>query len=361
MWPGMKGDTFYFPTAEGVYLRNNQGSYVIKGKGIARILDILVPHLDGQHTLAEISRNIPPQFRESVARIVDLLVTKGFAKDLTHDIPYNLSQRELRAYEAEIAFIDPFTDSATSHFEQYRYSNVLLLGSGLTLTALVHAHLHSGLFQINVLVTDECDTDRQRHQEFLSLYQERDGRQRIITVDPPDWNDEAAIKRLLVPFDAVVHISDRPMVARTQLLNRFCMEQAKPLIQATIIGDHAWIGPLVQKEKPGCWECAWHRLQANFTPSDADPAAYEFRDGISAPVSSCLAAPTAAVVANITSFELFKYLTGAGPLETNEYLLHINLETLRRSRHHFLPHPLCQHLHLEPFYPLPCSGTWSGN
>ena len=55
MRPKLKSDTFYIPLADGVYLRNNQGSYKIKGKVMYRWIEKLAPYLDGQRTLAEIT------------------------------------------------------------------------------------------------------------------------------------------------------------------------------------------------------------------------------------------------------------------------------------------------------------------
>lgn len=335
MRPKLKGDTYYFPTADGVYLRNNHESFYLKGKGLARLLDILGPYLNGAHTLDEIAANLPADRQELVRKLVQTLTTKGFILDVSTDLPHQLSERELRAYEAEIAFVEAFTPSAPSHFEQYRNARVLLIGSGLTLTALVHAALHSGLRQVHVLLTDECVTDRQRLLDYLELYRERDGHQEVYTAAPPDWTDEEAVRQALQPFDALLHLTDRTMTGRARLLSRLAYEQQKILIQAVVVGERAWIGPLARPGKPGCWECAWRRLQANF------PEAHTFEDFPSAEVSRFVAAPTAAVVANLLHFELFKYLTGVEALETVEHMLAIDLETLQSKRHAFVPHPFC--------------------
>lgn len=338
MRPKIRGDTFYFPTAEGIFLRNNQRSYVLKGKGVSRLLDILVPYLNGQHTLDEITQNLPPGRQETVIKLITLLVNKGFFQDLSHDLPHNLTLTEQEAYAAEIAFIGSFTDSAAHHFERYRLSRILLIGSGLTLTALVHAHLHSGLRQVNVMITDECATDTQRLYDYLTLYRERDKLQSVTEIERPDWSNEEAVQDAIQPFDAILHISDRPMLARAALLNRLCVQQRKSLLQAVIVEQNAWSGPLVEKEQSGCWECAWRRLQANML----DYTPYILKDRAEAPISDFVAAPTAAVVANLLGFEIFKHITGAGPLETAAHLIETDLETLQSERYSFLPHPLCE-------------------
>lgn len=56
MRPKLKQDTFYMPIADGVFFRNNQGSLKMKGKVVYRWVENLVPYLNGQHTLEEITR-----------------------------------------------------------------------------------------------------------------------------------------------------------------------------------------------------------------------------------------------------------------------------------------------------------------
>ncbi len=340
----MKGDVFYFPTPEGVYLRNNQGSFHMKGKGIALLLDVLLPYLDGQQTLEEILQQAPTERRELISRLIQMLAARGFIRDVTSDRPHQLSAAELETYAAEIAFIEAFSDSSAWRFERYRSSRVLLIGSGLTLQALVQAALQSGLADIHVLITDECPLERSRLQEYLELRRTRDPRQTLHLLSPLNWEDEAAVEQALAPFEAVLHISDRPMLARSALLNRLCYRQGRLFLTATIIEGEAWLGPLVRAEKgvrPGCWECAWRRLQANL-PLETASTLYNFADRPEAAISYLLAAPTAAVVANVLHFELLKSIAGAGPLETAGHLLAIDLETLQSKRHPFKAAPSCR-------------------
>ncbi|GER83854.1 hypothetical protein KTAU_24910 [Thermogemmatispora aurantia] len=340
MRPRMRGDVFYFPTPEGVYLRNNQGAFHLKGKGLARLLDLLSPYLDGRYTLEEITQQAPEEQRALISKLIEMLTARGFIRDLTPDHPHQLSVREQETYAAEIAFIEAFQDSSAWRFERYRQSRVLLIGSGLTLQALVQAALHSGLADISVLITSECSLDRQRLQEYLALRRTRDPLQKLHMLEPLNWDDEQAVARALAPFEAVLHLSDRPMLRRSALLNRFCYQQGKLFLGATILDTQAWLGPLVspapgrQEASRGCWECAWLRLLANL-PSEMATTLYDFADHPEAPLSYALAGPTAAVVANTLNFELFKYITEAGPLETSGHLVFIDLETLQSQRHPF--------------------------
>jgi bacteriocin biosynthesis cyclodehydratase domain-containing protein len=133
------------------------------------------------------------------------------------------------------------------------------------------------------------------------------------------------------------------------MLNRLCVTHKKNLIQATIVDDHAWVGPLVRETQEGCWECAMLRLQGNLTNMREQLPLYAFQDQATAPISHFVALPTAAFVANLLGFEVFKSVTEAGPAETTGNLIEVNLETLRTQKHPFMPHPLCRTCqHPEP-------------
>lgn len=340
--PKLNGDTFFMPVSDGVYFRNNRDTLRLKGKHIYAWVENLVPYLNGQYSLDDLIKGLDAEKQKMVAELVNILLTNHFLKDAGADLPHQLDAQELQAYAAEIAFIDSFQDSGAYRFERFREKRVLLTGAGLTLTALVHAALKAGLRQVSVLYTDECERQEQRHYEYVQHFRERDARQELHEIASLPWDDEAQVISILQDFDAVVHISDRAMLARTKMLNRLCFLLGKTCIQAVLVDDYAWIGPLVHSRKVGCWECAWRRLQTNITNAEADRSHYTFQDHPATPVSRFNAPPTAAMTANHLIFELFKHITEAGPLETLDALIDFDLETLHQSHHPFLPHPLCE-------------------
>ena len=354
MLPKLKGDTFFVPMPDGIYFRNNQSSLKIKGKVIYRWVESLAPYLNGEHTLTKITAGLDSEKQALVNDLVNTLLTKGFLKDLSQDLPHHLSPTERETYAAEIAFIDSFGDSAAARFEHFREEQVLLIGSGLTMTGLVHASLKCGLRQVAVITTPECETDTRRHQEYLDLFHKGDPRQTLKKIAAPVWENEAEVQAILQPYDTIIHVSDRPMLARARMLNRLCVIHKKTLLQAIIVDDHAWIGPLVRGQGQaavpmGCWECAMLRLQGNLTNMREQLPLYDFQDQTTAPISRFVALPTAAFVANLLGFEVFKSVTEAGPVETKGNLIEVNLETLCTQKHSFMPHPLCRTCqHPEP-------------
>jgi putative thiazole-containing bacteriocin maturation protein len=353
MRPKLKGDTFYMPVEDGIYLRNNRGQFWIKGKAVSRWMERLAPYFNGHYTLEEITEGLDPEKQEMVTNLVGVLTTNQFLKDTSHDLAHTLSPTELETYASEIAFIDSFSDSAASRFEHFREQQVLVIGSGLTLTGLVHAGLKCGVRQLAVITTQECETDTHRHRDYLDLFHKGDPRQELREIEAPHWEDEAEVLATLQPFDTILHISDRPMLARARRLNQLCVTHTKNFIQALVVENRAWIGPLVCSGSKGCWECAWRRLQANLTNRQEQFSSYAFQDQATAPLSRFVALPTATFIANQLAFEIFKYVTQAGPLTTADSLIEIDLETLRSQKHPFLPHPLCSACH----HPVPYAAS----
>jgi len=362
------------PVADGVLFRNNQRSFRVKGKVVYSWMEYLAPYLDGRHTLQEIVEGLGPEKQAIVMNLVDSLATNHFLKDSSYDLAHTLSPTELETYASEIAFIDSFCDSAAYRFERFREQQVLVIGSGLTLTGLVHACLKCGVRQLAVLTTQECETNTRRHRDYLDLFHQGDPRQMLREIETPDWENEAEVLTALHSFDMIVHVSDRPMLARARMLNQLCVTHNKNLLQALLVEDQAWIGPLVRSDANGCWECAWRRLQANLSTMQGhnglNPqrghsvpplsmvikstraqlveelhSSYAFQDQTTAPISRFIALPTAALVANQLAFEILKYVAEAGPLETAESLIEADLETGCSQKHLFLPHPLCSACH----------------
>ncbi|HKR50627.1 MAG TPA: TOMM precursor leader peptide-binding protein [Pseudonocardiaceae bacterium] len=344
MRPKLRGDTKYVPTSDGIYLQNNRRVLRIPGKQVYQWIDRLAPYLDGDHSLAELTEGLSSDRAEMVDQLVEMLAGAGFVKDIEADDSHTLSPAETDAYAPEIAFIDYFCDSAAARFEAFRRTRVVAVGSGQTLTALVAANLAVGLRTVDVLVTGECLTDLDRCRRHLETARQRDPDQTLTVQTVTGWGgDEGAVRAALEPFDAVVHVSDRPMLGRATMVDRICRAEGKVLVQAVVEGDLAWIGPLISPddEQGMGWESAWRRLQATRTGSTAGHRRFAFNDDLTAPVSEYLTSPTAALVANQASFEVFKHLAGVPVPEPRGQLLRVDLETLRTTAHWFRPHPTC--------------------
>ena len=69
-------------------------------------------------------------------------------------------QKLLEKYASQIEFIENFVDSGAYHFQEYRQTKVLVVGSGPILVSLASALIESGLPKFDFLVTESIPTNR---------------------------------------------------------------------------------------------------------------------------------------------------------------------------------------------------------
>lgn len=340
--PKCKADTHYVPTPDGVYLRGNNNRLVLKGKSLYSLLARLMPNLTGNITLEELTAGLDADRKRMVTNLLEKLFAHQFLQDAEQDQPHTLRPLELETYASNIAFIESLQASAAYRFECFRNKRFLLIGSGPGLSALVQTGLQCGARKIGALVTPENETTAgETRQDVLDLFADAGSEENARLLDALSWENEAEVRATIQAYDAVLHIAGEPALARARLLNRLCIEQQKVCIQAVTVDGSAWIGPLVQPEANGCWECAWRRLQANLTDLASQFPRYAFHDRPLVSGERALTMAGATIVASRLVFELFQYLTQTGPTETVGKLSAIDLATLLSESHTFLPHPHC--------------------
>lgn len=340
--PKCKADTYYVPTPDGVYLRGNNNRLFLKGKSLYPLLERLMPNLTGNITLEELTGGLDADRKRMVTNLLEKLFTHHFLQDADEDQPHTLHPLELETYASNIAFIESLQASAAYRFECFRNKQLLLVGSGPALRALVQTGLQCGARKISALVTPEDEaTDASARQDVLALLAASVPGENARLLDALSWDDEAKVRAIVQTCDAILHIAAVPTLARAQLINRLCVEQQKTCIQAMIVDGSAWIGPLVCPESDGCWECAWRRLQANLPDLADQLPRYAFRDRPLLSGERSLTMPGAIMVANRLVFELFQYFTQIGSTEAASKLSVIDLTTFLSESHEFLPHPHC--------------------
>ena len=341
MRPQWKTDTYYIPTPDGVYLRGNANRLILKGKSLYPLLERLVPHLNGSITLEEITGGLDADRKRMVTHLIEKLAAHHFLQDTSQNQPHTLLPAELETRAQDIAFIESFQSSAAYRFEDFRNKHLLLIGSGPGFAALVQASLQCGVKQISAIVTPEAEAGANVRQDVLDVATRYASEQTVQLLDALAWENEAEVRATLQAYDAILHVAERPVLARAQLLNRLCVELQKPLLQAIVVKDYAWVGPLVCPETGACWECAWRRLQANLTELPDQCSSDAFLDQAATVGNRTLTQPEATVIANRMLFVLFQHFTQTGSPETAGKISAIDLTTLLSENHAFLPHPHC--------------------
>lgn len=327
--------------SDGIYLRGNNNHLMLKGKSLYALLERLLPNLNGNVTLKEITEGLDAGRERMITNLVEKLVAHAFLNDRSQDQHHTLHPSILERYASNIAFIESFQSSAARRFEHFRNQHLLIIGSGLSLASLVRASLQSGVKQIDVMVMSENGVSSNALLDTPDLFVRYDAEQTVQLRDTPSWESEIEARKVLQGYDAVLYIAERPMLVHARMLNSLCIDERKTFMQAILIGDDAWIGPLVSPETGDCWECAWRRLQVNLADLSEHASPYELRDQVHASHCSSLVTAEATLIANRLLLGLFQHFTQTRPAETAGKVCVTHLKTSQSESYAFLPHPHC--------------------
>lgn len=121
----LKEDTFFFPTDEGTYFRNNNGYFIIKGKKNYRLIKNICDFLNGEYTLDEILKDLNKDQITTIMKIVDILERNKFIR---YSEIESYSNTELEEFKNEINFLDYYTNEGIDNFKAFSQFPIKLLG-----------------------------------------------------------------------------------------------------------------------------------------------------------------------------------------------------------------------------------------
>lgn len=150
----VRPDAFYVRHADGVWLRNNIGSFSIRGAGAYDLVAALFANLDGERTVADLCAGLPPEASRSVLRLVETLAGNGFLREVTHP-PEPVPDRMAERYAAPLAFLEQHADRPVSRLTHLRSRLVTCVGDGVALRALLGALAEFGFARVRVRTGEE--------------------------------------------------------------------------------------------------------------------------------------------------------------------------------------------------------------
>jgi len=322
----VRGDTFFLPSSDGgVYFRNNIGSFRMEGSSIGQWLEKLMPVFNGEHSMHELTDGLPVQYQRHIYDIAEVLLTNGFVRDVSRDLPHQLQESILKKYASQIEFLDSFEGSGAYRFQIYRQSAVLAIGSGSFFVSLVKCLLESGLPRIHMRITNPETTNRKRIMELAEHARKLDQEVMVDEIACP-INGAADWRAAVQPFDAVLFVSDEGGEPELRVLQQICKEEKKVLLPAVILKQAGIAGPLVHPDSEGNWESARRRLHLQAIDKD--------------PQQHFPSVTAEAMLANVIVFEWLKTATEVASSALKNKLFLLDLETLEGNWHPLLPHPL---------------------
>ncbi|MFD8949987.1 hypothetical protein ACFV0B_14135 [Streptomyces xanthophaeus] len=338
MYPRMRTGIFFTPNAEGDGVLLTNGSEVVSFLGASTYawLERLSPHLNGAHSVADLTASLPPAPRQMVEKLVGALHEAGLVRDVSQDQAHSLTQDELDAYASEIAFVESFATSPALRFQRYRETRTVVIGAGTVFASAVEGALLTGVARLTARPVRQGPQDQALLDRLSGLEadaRDRDPGQRLET-EPLDPSDPVALRDAVAAAGLVLYAADHSDTALLRSLDRICAELGTAFVPVTLCSDEAWVGPVCAADRPATrWESLGLRLGDRLD------------DG--AQGSGFLTGPVPGIVANHLVFRAFEHLTGvAGSVADGEErerpaagVVRLDLESLQTSVHELTPHP----------------------
>ncbi|MFF1871429.1 TOMM precursor leader peptide-binding protein [Streptomyces sp. CB03911] len=362
--PRVRRDVLFTRTPEGVLFHNAHGGFSLTTKEAYRFASLIVPHLNGRNSVAEICQGLDGTRRSMVVELVRALYKRGFARDAGPAGPAGApapAPEVAARFAAQIDYVDHYAGEAGSRFQRFRESRVAVLGDDLTARWCVLSLVRNGCAAVGVaadvdrpgngfeevrtevaaLVAEGCPvsvtlldggagpqdgarpgggaagTGQQRHRTGLG-WADLEGFDLVVVTGGP-----AGLRQLVGLLDAGIPAGRR-------------------LLGAWTIGERAVVGPLMTTDTRGCWACAALRLGAN-TALDAAADLWSSVGPLAPldPGGPRIGRPLAAMLGNLLGYEVFRLTTGALPAETDGRLIIQDLDSLDVVAEPLLPHPRC--------------------
>jgi putative thiazole-containing bacteriocin maturation protein len=324
----VKRDTFFVPDLKGgVYFRNNVNSFRLEGQTIYQWIEKLLPMLNGDQTLGDLTKGLTIPYQERVYEISELLVENGFVRDISLDQQHHLDKDILDKYASQIEFIESFTDSAAFRFQQYRQTNPLVIGAGTIINSLVSSLLESGISQCDAMVIESDPIIQEQLQGLVKNAQRTNVRVRIIEGHFQEESMEEFWREKILPYNWVLYAAEDGNIEQLMVINRLCKQEGKAFIPAICLEHIGLVGPLVIPEEEGCFESAWRRLHRSAVTQN-EQQHQEF------------STTAASMLVNVAVFEFFKRVTGVADHNQCNQIYLLNSETLEGGWQSFITHPI---------------------
>ncbi|MEU2712505.1 TOMM precursor leader peptide-binding protein [Streptomyces sp. NPDC007205] len=332
----IKRDVLFTETDNGVLFHNAHGGFQLAGRSAYRFASLIVPYLNGDYTVRELSEMLPPQQQQMVSSLVRMLMERGLARDVpaTGESGAGPEPAVAERFEAQINYIDHFEDRASARFHAFRTARVVVLGDDAVAGWCAVAALRNGIASIGF--AGPADVFAQAAKEAAELAE---------TGTPASVTQVAEYDRLLDwseldGFDLVVCTGRQAPAQVVRLLTQGVPEGSR-LLPLTRYGHRVVVGPLARGGGDGaCWSCAMLRLGFN---GDSGAAADVWR-AVALGGGQEGREPgrhLSAILGNLLGYEVFREFTGVLPPETENSVIVQEIDSFDTAVAQVLRHPQC--------------------
>jgi bacteriocin biosynthesis cyclodehydratase domain-containing protein len=322
-------------TDEEVVLKRGVSELLLRGAGVASLLEALLPLLDGTRSKEQIKETFPGPLRGEVDRLLSDLRRRRMISDLSAS-----------SDAGDEAIGDPLQASFYRNFDQtwqgavtpLRAKQVIIYGVNFISRALVRSLLEMEFGNITLVEDPILSNHLVSHRwvEELDQAAALDGQQRFHFVDHAP-SDEA-----LQGAELICATSDFGTADTLFDLNRSALHHAKLFLPVWLSDMVGYLGPLVYPFETACLRC--YRLRA-----DSNDTRHALSDAIRAHMTSRPEArpgtgmlpPMAGVLGEAAAMEVVKCLGGFAPNDSVGRSIEINLVSFRSTVRRVLKVPRC--------------------
>ncbi|MGW4726712.1 TOMM precursor leader peptide-binding protein [Streptomyces sp. NPDC004291] len=346
--PRVRRDVLFTETPKGVIFHNADGGFQVASPSAYRFATLLVPHLDGGRTVAEICEGFKEPQKAMVGSLVKALYARGFARPVPAPAEGEASVEPAVAarFAQQIAYVDHYVDGAESRFAAFRNTRVAVLGEGPVARWCALSLIRNGCASVGVEAA--LAEGPATAAEFGALRAEAEeltaGGSPAEVAVLPDAGSGAVGWDAYAGYDVVVAAAGRDAFGTSVALLRQGVPEGRLLLPAWVFGGRVVVGPAGTPDAEGCVACAALRLGAT---GDAAVAADLWSGlALNGPAShggsgTAPRGPLAAMVGNLLGYEVFRLVTEALPAETRGQVLLQDSASFDVLAERLLPHPRC--------------------
>lgn len=346
--PRVRRDVLFTETPKGVIFHNADGGFQVASPSAYRFATLLVPHLDGGRTVAEICEGFKEPQKAMVGSLVKALYARGFARPVPDRAEGEASVDPAVAarFAQQIAYVDHYADGAEGRFAAFRNTRVAVLGEGPVARWCALSLIRNGCASVGVEAA--LAEGPATAAEFGALRAEAEeltaGGSPAEVAVLPDAGSGAVGWDAYAGYDVVVAAAGRDAFGTSVALLRQGVPEGRLLLPAWIFGGRVVVGPAGTPDAEGCVACAALRLGAT---GDVAVAADLWSGlALNGPAShggsgAAPRGPLAAMVGNLLGYEVFRLVTEALPAETRGQVLLQDTASFDVLAERLLPHPRC--------------------
>ena len=312
--PILRHDVAFLEAQDGLVVRVDGVNFFVRGRTAYRYLSALVPHLDGDTTLAELVAGLPESQGDTVRSLIEALHSKGAVID-AHEPPEDIDE----------SLLDQFADQ-----------RLLLLHHGddgrglariLAARVLVHGRDEQPMTQLMSALSDN------------GIGHGPDG---LLAVT------QGVTEDTLAGVDVLIHVCTQRHSGELLELARFCTAAGCAFLPIVRLGDQLMLGPWQGPGQSGGVASLLIRLRENAIDGADEILAAAAVGGPASRRPGLLAPAAPEIAVALAGFEVFKTLAGVIPSQLHDRVLFLDSLTLSTRSEFLVPHPCVSDYRADP-------------